>query len=321
MAKGEPNEFVSCSRDGMVERFDMIRSVVDKRWLYIRNYRPDLPYVQPLAYMFQARGYQSWARIAREGKLTPPTAMFWGDKPAEELYDLSNDPDNVRNLATSESHRPTLERMRAALMSHTLAIVDNGFIPEGSGLEGYEASRRPGAYPLEQVVELANLASERNPTNLPRFIAALGDSNEAMRWWAAQGCAMLRKKAAPAEGALLKHLGDASWPVRLTAAEALVRLGKTEIALPILKEGLAQSSVGAVVLQTANILAQLGESARPALPEMKAAIMADAADRQTEGNKAEQYAKRYPKDLLTRTIDELEGRVQRLSYPGRLDQN
>jgi arylsulfatase A-like enzyme len=54
------NDFVFLTRDRMDERYDMMRSVADSRWLYIRNYRPDLPYVQPLEYQFRARGYQSW---------------------------------------------------------------------------------------------------------------------------------------------------------------------------------------------------------------------------------------------------------------------
>ena len=70
-AKAAPNEFVFLhSRPhGRTLRHDALG--IDGRWLYIHNYRPDLPYVQPLEYMFQARGYQSWARMAREGKLTP----------------------------------------------------------------------------------------------------------------------------------------------------------------------------------------------------------------------------------------------------------
>ncbi len=143
--KARPNEFVFCTRDRMDERYDMMRSVMDSRWLYIHNYRPDLPYVQPLDYMFKARGYQSWARLAREGKLTPATSQFWGEKPTEELYEMAADPDSVNNLAADPAHRETLDRMRAALKSHTLEIVDNGFLPEGSALEGYEASRQPGA--------------------------------------------------------------------------------------------------------------------------------------------------------------------------------
>src|SRR5439155_14497988 len=164
-ASGPANEFVFCTRDRMDERYDMMRSVMDSRWLYIHNFRPDLPYVQPLDYMFQARGYQSWARVAAAGQLTPATAMFWGQKPTEELYDMDADPDNVKNLASDPLQRKRLEKMRNALKRHTLEVNDNGFLPEGSALEGYEASRAPGAYPIELVFALASLASERNLVN------------------------------------------------------------------------------------------------------------------------------------------------------------
>ena len=106
-----------------------------------------------------------------------------------------------------------------------LAIKDNGFIPEGSPLEGYEASRAPGAVPFERVVDLANLASERKAENLPKLIAALDDPNEAIRWWGALGCAMLREQAAPAEAALRKRLEDPSGAVQSAAAEALAQPG------------------------------------------------------------------------------------------------
>ncbi len=96
----------------MDELYDMMRSVMDRRWLYIRNYRPDIPYVEAMEYMFQARGYQSWARMAAEGRLTPATARYWGEKPAEELYDMDADPDSAHNLAGNPAHRSTLDRMR-----------------------------------------------------------------------------------------------------------------------------------------------------------------------------------------------------------------
>jgi arylsulfatase A-like enzyme len=195
-AQALPHEFVWCTRDRMDERYDMLRSVMDRRWLYIRNYRPDLPYVQHLSYMFRARGYQSWERMAQEGKLTPATAMFWGKKPSEELYDLEADPDNVHNLARDPAHRATRDRMRGELKRWVLAVNDNGFMPEGSALEGYDASRQAGAYPLERIVDLANLASDRDPANLPKLIAALDDPSEAVRWWGAQGCTLLGQPAA-----------------------------------------------------------------------------------------------------------------------------
>lgn len=306
-AKAPPNEFVFCTRDRMDERYDMMRSVVGSRWLYIHNYRPDLPYVQPLNYMFQARGYQSWARVARDGKLTPATALFWGEKPTEELYDMLADPDNIHNLATDPAQRETIERMRAALEKRVVANNDNGFLPEGSALEGYDASRAPGAYPIARVLALANLASARDAANLPKLIEALDDPGEPIRWWAAQGCAMLRDKAATAEPALRKCLDDKSGAVQVAAAEALARLGKLDAALPVLLRWIQQSTTPAFAVQAGNVLDRLGAITRPELPALQTALTAARKDR----GKDQQYAVR----ILSHVIDVLEGREQALVYP------
>lgn len=274
-AKAVPNDFVFLTRDRMDERYDMMRSVVDARWLYIRNFRPDIPYVQPLDYMFKARGYRSWARLAAAGKLTPATAQFWGEKPAEELYDLERDPDNVTNLAVSPEHRATLGRMRARLRQRMVEICDNGLLPEGSALEGYAASHAPGAWLVERTFDLAVLASQRDAANLPAFIAALRDESEPIRWWAAQGCAMLGPKARPAGAALRRAANDASGSVAVAAAEALARMGDTGAALPMLERALFNAAAPGVVLQAGNVLDRLGELARPVLPAMKRAL-ADA---------------------------------------------
>lgn len=300
------NEFVFCTRDRMDEIYDTVRSVADARWLYIHNFRPDVAYVQPISYMFKARGYQSWARLARAGKLTPATAQFWGEKPTEELYDSLADPDNVKNLAADPAHRATLERMRTALRQHTLAIVDNGFLPEGSALEGYEASRQAGAYPVAQVFDLASLASERNPANLPRLITALDDPSEPVRWWAAQGCAMLREKSAPAAAALRKRLEDDSSAVQIAAAEALACQGKPDIALPVLERWLQDTNNLWFALQAANGLERLGEMARPALPAMKRAYLE---------LKKQSVRTEYNQNILERMIAVLEGTTLPLVYP------
>ncbi len=306
------NEFVFCTRDRMDERYDMMRSVVDSRWLYIRNFRPDLPYVQALDYPFRARGYQSWARVAREGKLTPAAARYWGEKPVEELYDLDADPDNVDNLAGNPAHRATIERMRAALRRHTIEIVDNGFLPEGSALEGHAQSRVPGAFPLERVFDLACLASARDPGNLPRLVAALDDPSEPMRWWAAQGCTMLRGAAAPAGDALRRRLADSSGAVQVAAAEALTRGGAAGDALPVLARWLRDSEHPWFTLQAANVLDRLGEAARPVLPAMKEVLAAPAG-------KKDARAADYVHRILERAVAVLEGRAQALVYPAKAE--
>ena len=307
-AKAAPHDFVFITRDRMDERYDMMRAVMDSRWLYIHNYRPDLPYVQPLSYMFQGRGYQSWARMAAEGKLTPATSQFWGEKATEELYDMNADPDSVKNLAASPQHGVTIEKMRAALKGHVLETKDNGFLPEGSALEGYDASHAPGAWPVERVYFLAGLASERNPANLPKLIEALSDESEPVRWWAAQGCAMLGEKAASAAAALKARLDDTSGAVAVAAAEALARLGKSELALPVLERWIQRTDSPGFVQQAANVLDRLGEIARPLLPAMKRALAS------APPAKGGTYP---PQQILHHVIDVLEGRAQTLVYPRR----
>jgi arylsulfatase A-like enzyme len=310
-SRAAPNQFVFSTRDRMDERYDMMRSVADKRWLYIRNFRPDLPYVQPLNYMFQARGYQSWAKLAEQGKLADATSMFWGSKPSEELYDMESDPDNVKNLAYDPAHRPTVERMRAALKRHTLDIVDNGFMPEGSAQEGYDASRQPGAYPLERIFDLAMIASSRDAQKLPDLVKALDDENESVRWWAAQGCTVLGNKAADAEKALRARLNDDSLAVQVAAAEALAKQGHADAALPVLERVLTQNAAPFAALQAANVLDRIGEQARPLLPVLQQRLKA------LPSGKGANSASAYQQRILERIIAVLQGREKALVYPAK----
>lgn len=305
-----PREFVFCSRDRMDERYDMMRMVADKRWVYIRNFRPDLPYVQPLQYMFQARGYQSWAKQVASGKASAAESQFWGEKPTEELYDSQSDPDNVTNLATSPEHQATLHRMRAALRQQVVKIRDNGFLPEGSQAEGFIAAQQTERFPIERVFDLAVKASERDAKHLPEFVAALSDQAEAIRWWGAQGCAVLGDKAGMAKDALLLALKDSSGPVQIAAAEALARQGDLPSSLLVLERWVSQTESPWSALQAANVLDRLGESSRPALPIMKSVL-------EQKGDSPE-GSEPYLQRLLQRTVAVLDGKTEPLVYPVNL---
>ena len=211
-------------------------------------------------------------------------------------------------LSSDPAHRQALEQMRAELRRRVLANKDNGFIPEGSPLEGYDASRAPGAVPFERVVDLANLASERKVENLPKLSAALDDPNEAIRWWGALGCAMLRNQAAPAEAALRRRLEDPSGAVQAAAAEALAHLGHADLALPVLERWVTNTSGTFYTVHAANVLIRLGETGRPLLPVMKQMYSA------TQGA-AINTAPFYLNRLLERNIALLEGREPALVYP------
>ncbi|HTM48557.1 MAG TPA: sulfatase, partial [Bryobacteraceae bacterium] len=93
---GAPRQYNFGFRGRMDERYDMVRSVRDGRYVYIRNYMPHKIYGQHIDYMFQTPTTSVWKKLYDEGKLQPPKTYFWETKPPEELYDLENDPDEVR---------------------------------------------------------------------------------------------------------------------------------------------------------------------------------------------------------------------------------
>jgi len=328
--------YAFCSRDRMDERYDMSRAVADRRWLYIRHFRPDIPFVQPLAYQFRGRGYRSWARAARDGRLTPATAQFWGRKPTEELYDLDADPDTITNLVADPAHQAEVVRLRTALRDQMIGIRDNGLLPEGSSQEGYEQCRDQAAFsvafPVKQVLDLALLASAGDAAHLPTFVTALDDPCEAVRWWAAQGCTIIAARPAgpplPADVELIlqRRLGDDSPAVRVAVAEALATSGRSAPALACLEQ-ILQENQQWPTLQALNVLDRQGDRARPLLPLFKEmlgrAMPADPVKGNLKGtpagklagNAAADQAKRYVRDLLAHTIAVLEGTEHPLVYP------
>ena len=181
------------------------------------------------------------------------------------------DPDEVTNLAADARHGTVIGELRAALDAHLLAANDNGFIPEGSPLEGYDASRAPGAYPLAEVMLVAGTAIERRAANTGRLARWLAHDNECVRYWAALGCVMLRHEAEGAKDDLAARVDDASWSVRIAAAHALCWLHEEDQGLAVLSEALLEHEHQRVRLQAANALDELGHLALPALPALEQA--------------------------------------------------
>jgi arylsulfatase A-like enzyme len=274
---GAARQYAFGSRDRMDERYDMIRTVTDGRYRYIRNYMPHRPWGQHVAFEWFAKGYQEWEREYRAGRLNADQARFFGKKPYEELYDLKEDPDQLRNLAGRPAQRDRLRKMRELVDQHMLDVNDNGFIPEGASAEGYETSRKPGAYPLRAVMTLAEQAARRRAANLGMLRTKLGDQNEIVRFWAAQGLLMLEAAARPALPALEHAMqADPSPHVRIVAAEAVAGLANPAPAVAVLTSLLDVANTPPVRLQAMNALTFLGAKARPALPEIRKATADDS---------------------------------------------
>lgn len=227
-----PPAFLHGFRGRMDERYDLVRSVTDGRYVYVRNYMPHLIYGQHLEYMWQTPTTRVWEKLHEEGKLTPIQDVFWNRKTPEELYDLQSDPDEVKNLAASPAHQEIKAKLRKAQQDHARAIRDVGFIPEGErfvrakGGSPFDLGHDDAQYPFTRIFETAEAASMLSSEALPALKQSLADADSAVRYWAALGVLMRGKEGvAGARSELKQALKDASPDVRITAAQALGQFG------------------------------------------------------------------------------------------------
>lgn len=282
---GPAPAFAHGFRGRMDERYDMVRSVTDGRYVYVRNYLPHLIYGQYLEYMFETPTTRVWKQLYDEGKLQPPRTFFWERKPPEELYDLTTDRDEVRNLAGSSEHRDTLQKLRVAQRAHALAIRDAGFLSEAEmhararGSTIYEMGHSPG-YALEKIMEIADAASMLKPEAIPQLRAGLKDADSGVRYWATLGLLMRGESAvSECKDELRKALNDASPSVRVVAAQALGQYGSEDdlqLALPALEGLLSPEKNGAYISMMAlNAVDALGKKAASLLPSIKSMPVKD----------------------------------------------
>jgi arylsulfatase A-like enzyme len=273
--QAEPPEFLFGERGRMDERYDLVRTVTDGRYVYLRNYFPHVSQAQHVAYQFQTPTTRIWREWFDQGRTNDAQSIFWRvPKAVEELYDLQHDPDEVHNLADSPQHQEILQRLRRAQREHTLAIRDVTFLPEGElhtrseGSTPYEIARDEARYPLQRILAAAELASNLDQAALPKLQALLADPDSAVRYWAALGYLMRGRQAVDdSQAVLCQALDDASPYVRAVAAHALAEYGADahrDAALATLADLAPAETQGVLVSMFAlGIIEALGEKGAP----------------------------------------------------------
>jgi arylsulfatase A-like enzyme len=277
----EPQPFLHGCRGRMDESRDLVRSVTDGRYVYLRNYYPHVSQGQHVTYQFETPTTRVWRRLFDEGRATPAQSIFWTvPKAPEELYDLQTDPDEVRNLASSSEHAEILNRLRQAQRDHAAKIRDVGFLPEGEihsrsqGTTPFDFARDETRYPFQKIFAMAELASSLSSSAGPQLNEALRDADSAVRYWAALGLLMRGADGVQAAKAPLQAaLKDASPHVRIVAAQALGQYGDQAdltAALSVLGE-LAPSDKNGVFVSMAALTAvqALGAKAAPLLETVR----------------------------------------------------
>lgn len=270
-------------RGRMDERIDNARAIATKRYLYIRNYMPYVPWMQRLEYLWRMQATGAWEQAVRDGSATPLQARFFSPKGrTEELYDMQNDPDNVNNLADDPAYRGVLEEMRGRLRERQLAHFDAGLLPESEmarlaeqhGITVYELVRNPEIYNVAEILDAADMALAQKPENLEALRGLLDHKHVAMRYWGIVGCFLQNDQPGG-----LQAIDDESHEVRAMAAWLLVRTGAKDKGLNTLLAMLRAPSYATLTLF--NMAAWMGEDGRELAPVI--------AEQRFEAKWAKQY--------------------------------
>lgn len=303
-----PQPFIYGFRGRMDERSDIVRSVTDGRYVYLRNYMMVRSQGQHVDFQFQTPTTQIWWKLFTEGKTTEEQSIFWkAPKAPEELYDLETDPDEVLNLAGAPEHQSTLKRLRQAQQDLARKIRDTGFLCEAemherSGTDSpYDMGHDPKRYDFERIFAAAERASSLDAAVLPKLKHYLSDADSGVRYWGASGILLRGQTAVDAcKAELIAALKDPSASVRVAAAEALGRYGspdECQLALTALQEAADPRRTSAYVgIAALNAIDTLGLKSAPLIAFIRTLKTRDP----NVGSRANQYMATLKTAILSR---------------------
>lgn len=123
-------QYIYASRDRIDEVEDRQRAVRDHRFKYIRSWSPEVPGGHVLAYRDNLEMVRAMRALWQAGELNASQARWFEPVAAEQLYELTNDPNELNNLINDETLVVEADRMRDALTAWLDAVGDTSEIAE-----------------------------------------------------------------------------------------------------------------------------------------------------------------------------------------------
>lgn len=132
----QPREAVFAARDRCDETVDRIRSVRTDKYLYIRNFYPERPMLQPNAYKDAKVILKRLRLLKMQEQLTglQDRVLFAASRPPEELYAWTTDEHQTENLAENPDYQEVLAEMRSRLDRWIETSPDLGATPESDAM-------------------------------------------------------------------------------------------------------------------------------------------------------------------------------------------
>ena len=134
----KPRKYAFGTADRFDESTDMQRSVLDGRFVYIKNFMPELPLIYRNKYRERIPMNSKLIQMDSQGELNGDASyIFMKTKQVEELYDLQEDPYEVKNVARKPEYADKLVELRNALSAWQIEIDDKGFLPENEIVKSF----------------------------------------------------------------------------------------------------------------------------------------------------------------------------------------
>ena len=218
--------------DRFDEKYEMCRSIRKGQFKYIRSFQPFYPDGLQNNYRYIMLAYEEWRTLFQKGKLNEIQSAFFKSKPVEQLFDLSSDPHETKNLAQDPGHAAVLTSLRNRLNQKLSDIHDLSFYPEShmvkhaleDGIEFRQAQAKE-INTLHQTANLALLPFKKANSKIQR---ALNHDSSLVRYWALTVCSSFGDKAKSLTTKAESLLEDSDPLVRVRAAEFLALVSKKD---------------------------------------------------------------------------------------------
>jgi len=215
--------------DRFDEKYDLVRTLRQGDFKYIRNFEPFLPDGLQNNYRYKMLAFAEWRRLHEAGKLSEVQSQFFEPKPVEALYNLKTDPHEIYNLADDPEYAEQLRSMRRRLTERLKSMPDLSFIPEA--LLVSEAMSNPVAFgqqnkaAIAELIDTVNLALAPFSQSEAKLKEALGSDDPWVRYWALVACSSYGSEASSLAPLIEKRLVDLEPLVVMRAVEFLAITG------------------------------------------------------------------------------------------------
>ncbi|MGB0258026.1 MAG: sulfatase-like hydrolase/transferase, partial [Coraliomargarita sp.] len=247
-----------CYRDRQPTRFDCSRAATDGEHYLIRNFYPHRPRGRDGRYGPENQAnwgaWEAWYDANPEAA-GPVYSQFYKPKPIIELFDMQQDPDQVKNLADHSALRDKRDKLSAELDAWMIKNRDLGVVPESMLFEmtGYGKKYatlyeygQSEDYPVETILAAAKMASAGGPDKVSTYLDYLQDREPAVRFWGAYALFYHRIHQPEVEAALKTMIQHDEFATnRIMAAQALAWCGDSDAAFEAIMNEVKPDEVNA----------------------------------------------------------------------------